>query len=72
MRKIPGGASGKEPTCQYRRHKRHGFSPWFGKIPLRREWQLISVFSPGEFFGQRSLVGYSPWGCKELHTTEVT
>ena len=28
------------------------------------------VFLPGEFHGQGSLVGYSPWGCKELNTTE--
>ena len=28
------------------------------------------VFLPGEFHGERSLVGYSPWGCKELGTTE--
>ena len=30
----------------------------------------IPVFLPGEFHGQRSLVGYSPWGCKELDMTE--
>ena len=28
------------------------------------------VFLPGEFHGQRNLVGYSPWGCKELDMTE--
>ena len=28
------------------------------------------VFLPGEFHGERSLVGYSAWGCKELDTTE--
>ena len=26
---------------------------------------------PGEFHGQRSLAGYSPWGCKESNTTEA-
>ena len=31
---FPGGASGKEPVCQCRRHKRLGFDPWVGKIPL--------------------------------------
>jgi len=31
----------------------------------RREWQPTPVFLPGEFHGQRSLVGYSPWGQKE-------
>ena len=46
------------------------FHPWGGKIPLRREWQATPVFSLGEFQGQRSLVGYSPSGCKELGTTE--
>ena len=30
---FPGGTSGKEPACQCRRHKRHGFSLWLGKIP---------------------------------------
>ena len=32
------GARGKVPTCQCRRHKRHGFNPWVGKIPWRRAW----------------------------------
>ena len=32
--------------------------------PRRRKWQLTPVFMPREFHGQRSLVGYSPWGCK--------
>ena len=30
---FPGGASGKEPTCQCRRHERRRFDPWVGKIP---------------------------------------
>ena len=40
------------------------------KDPWRREWQSIPVFLPGESHGQRSLVGYSSWGRKELDTTE--
>ena len=32
-RGLPGGASGKEPACQCRRHKRRAFDPWVGKIP---------------------------------------
>ena len=44
--------------------------PWIRNIPLRREWLPTPVFLPGEFHGQRSLGGYSPWGCKELDTTE--
>ena len=69
---FPGGASGKEPACQCRRHKRCGFDPWVRKIPWRKEWQLIPVYLPGEFHGQRSLAGFSPWGCKESDTTEMT
>ena len=52
--------------------ERHGFNPWVGKIPWRRAWPSALVFLPGEAHGQRSLAGYSPWGCKELDMTEVT
>ena len=38
--------------------------------PLEEELQPTPVFSPGESYGQRSLVGYSPWGHKESDTTE--
>ena len=38
--------------------------------PLRRAWQPTPVFLPGESHGWRRLVGYSPWGGKELDTTE--
>ena len=40
---FPGGASGKEPACQCRRHKRCGFNPWVGKIPWRRAWRPTPV-----------------------------
>jgi len=40
------------------------------KIPWRKDWQPTPVFLPGESHGQRSLVGYGPWGSKELDTTE--
>ena len=49
---------------------RPGFSLWVGKIPWRREWLPTPVFLPGEFHGQRSLVGHSPWGHKELDMAE--
>ena len=44
--------------------KETGFHPWVGKIPWRREWLPTPEFWPGEFHGQRSLAGYSPWGRK--------
>ena len=50
--------------------KRHSFDSGLRKIPWIRAWQPTPVFLPGEFHGQRSLVGYSPWGRKELDTTE--
>ena len=55
---FPGGASGKEPAHQCRRHKRPGFYPWVGKIPWRRAWEPSPVFLSGESHGQRSLAGY--------------
>ena len=61
---FPGGANGKKPACQCRRHKRHRFDPWVGKILWRRAWQPIPVFLPRESDGQRSLT--------ELNKTEVT
>ena len=62
--------SGKESTSQWRGHRICEFDPWVGKIPLRRKWQPAPVFLPGKFHGQRSLVGRTPWGCKESDTTE--
>ena len=50
--------------------KLHEFDPWVGKIPWRKKWQTTSVFLPGKSHGQRSLVGYSPWGCKKSDVTE--
>ena len=40
------------------------------KDPLEKGVATHSVFLPGESQGQRSLTGYSPWGWKELDTTE--
>ena len=51
----------KNPTAM----EKPGFSPWVGKIPWRREKLPTPVFWPGEFHGL-----YSPWGHKELDTTE--
>ena len=40
--------------------------PRIRKIPWRRKWQPIPVFLPGISHGQRSLVGYSPWGSQKV------
>ena len=70
---IPeGNLVGKESACQCRRLRRCGFDPWDGKIPWSRKWQPTPVFLSRESHGERSLVGYSPWGRKELGMIEVT
>ena len=56
--------------CRCRRLKRHSFDLCIGKIPWSSKWQPTLIFLPGEFHEQRSLVGYSPCGCKGLDTTE--
>ena len=58
--------SGKEFAWQCRRGKRCRLNPWVRKTPWSRKWQPTPVFLPGESQGRRSLVGYSPWGLKEL------
>ncbi|KAB0386208.1 hypothetical protein FD755_001164 [Muntiacus reevesi] len=106
--RLPWWLSGKESTCQCRRH---GFDPSSRKmtrggatncflmvkhcknmiyslcveyfyriylvkcnkaIEMSMKWQHTPVFLPGKSHGQRSLVGYSPWGHKESDTTEHT
>ena len=69
---FPDGDSGKESTCPCRGHERLGFNPWVRKILWRREWHPTPVFLPAKFLGQRSPVGYRPWGCKESDTTKWT
>ena len=61
---------GKESSCHCWWHRRHRFDPWVGKIPWRRKWQFTQIFFPGKSHGQRSLAGYSPWGCREQDTIQ--
>ena len=64
---FPGGSDGKESASSAGGPV---FDPWVRVIPWRRTWQPTPVFLPGKSHGQRSLVGYSPWGRKELDMTE--
>ena len=64
---FPGGSVVKRQPANARRRR---FDPWVRKIPWRRRWQPTPGFLPGESHEQRSLVGYSPWGHKELNPTE--
>ena len=63
---LPRWVTGRESTCHCRNHRRHGFSPCIRKIPWRTEWQPALAFWPGEYHGQRSLVGYSAWCHKSI------
>ena len=45
------------------------FTPLHCSYLWRRKWQPTPVFLPGESHGQKSLVGYSPWGHKESDMT---
>ena len=64
---FPGGSDGKVSAYNVGRPR---FDSWVKKIPQRRKWQPIPVLLPGKSHGQRILVGCSPWGRKELDTTE--
>ena len=44
--------------------------PGLGRSPEGGHGKPTPVFLPGESLGHRSLVGYSPWDCKESDTTE--
>ena len=62
---FPGGSDGKESSCN---SGDLSFIPGSGRFPGEGEWLPTPVFLPAESNGQRSLVGYSPWGRKELDT----
>ena len=64
---FPGGASGKESTCQCNRCKRLGIDPWIGKIPWSRKWQPTPIFLSGWV---EEPGGCSPWDCKESDMTD--
>ena len=62
-RSVVGGKKKNKNTCQCRRF---GFDSWVRKIPWRRKWKPTPVFLPGKSEGQKSLVGYCPWGPKKV------
>ena len=62
----------KNPPANAGNTRDAGSIPGSGLIPWSMKWQPTPVSLPGEYHGQRSLVGYSPWFHKELDTTEVT
>ena len=67
---FPGGTVVKIPPAHAGDAGYVGSIPGLGRFPWGRPWWPTPGFLPGKFHGQRSLVGYSPWGRKELDTTE--
>ena len=63
--------SGKEPACQCRRHKRHGFDPRSRRSPEGGNGNPLRLSLPEEFHGQGRLADDSPWDHKESDMTEV-
>ena len=56
---LPRWLSGKESACS-------AGVPLVGKVPRNRKWQPTLILLPGEFHGQKHLVGHSPWGCRRV------
>ena len=69
---FPSGSTGKESACNAGDTGDIGLISGSGRSPDRENDNPISVFLPGKSHGQRSLVGYSPKGCKESDLSEVT
>ena len=65
---LPWWLRGRRSAYECRRHRRHGFDPWFGKIPWRRKWQRFPVFLLGKSHGQRNLAGCSLHGVAKSQT----
>ena len=68
---LPRWLSDKESACKWRRYQRCEFNPWVRKILWSRKCQSTSVFSPGKYYIERNLLGYSPYGPKLSDTTEL-
>ena len=64
----PQWLCGQESACPSRTLWRCRFDPRVRKSPWRRKWQPAPGFLPGESHGQRSLVGYGPWGSEKSQT----
>ena len=60
----------KNPPANAGDPRNKGLIPELGRSPGIENGNPLQYFLPEKFHGQRSLAGYSPWGCKESDTTE--
>ena len=67
---FPDGSAGKESACSAQDTGDVRSIPGLERSPWKRKWHCAPVSLPGKFYGQRSLVGYSPWVYKQLDMTE--
>ena len=68
---LSDDASGKEPACHCRRHKRRRFNTWVRKMPWRKKWNSLQYSYLKQTMTEEPGGLYSPWGHKELDITEV-
>ena len=63
---LPGGASDKEPSCQFKKGERHGSIPESGRSPGEGNGNPLQYCYLENSMDRH----YSPWGCKESDMTE--
>ena len=63
---LPSGTSGKESPCQIQELQETWVSSLSLEDPWKKKWQPTPIFLLEECHGQRSLLGYSPWGRKRV------
>ena len=66
---FPGGSDGRESACIV---EDLGLIPGWGRAPGRGHCNPLQYSCLENPIDKRSLVGYSPWECKESDMTEVT
>ena len=64
---LPGGSDSKESTCYV---GNMGSIPGLGRFPGEGHGNPLQYSCLENTHGQRSLMGYSPWDCKESDMTE--
>ena len=67
---LSGGSVVERTTLPMQEMQETRVQSLFGKIPWSKKRQITPILLPGKFHEQRSLVGFSPWGCTKLDMTE--